>query len=1173
MTTHLRRHIESRQLLYPEQLANALRRQEIYGGSLDTALLELDLVSAPRLAGWFAEACGVPPAPVSLLVRGSGRPWEAIDAELLKLAWAIPLAREGGQLQVAIHPDLPDDRLGALYRTEPGLQPLIAPECCLEALRAEWQGSVVPQRYAVLSVAYLGALRRAIGVPTGAPPPPSTTETAPPDAARKAATPTLRYGDDAPSADQASASPLPAPPPSGVELGRGHGSGIRPLLDLPEDFEHEPGIPPEAGPSAPEPDAPLPAAPLSQRPGSGGSRAPDAIVTDVHRTGETEVVEVPFDHDPLPRARFTAKGTLIAEPDAPPASAVDEADLIRRMAGARQVLQTTRARDAAIEAVVSAAMVVSTRVALFRVRGTELVGLSSPRSKLCDVGGRVVPLEPGTPVADALAAGDFVGSLGDPDLSLALELEDEPTCLLRRIEVLGRPILVLYVDSPSRPFVDAEVQQLDALCSDANEAFEAIVKARREARPSQAAEAVAPAPEPPAAPSETPPETPKVEAPVAGTGPHESWGAPSDRLRQAYGGDGPQPDLSPEEQTTATFEAPPGLTAAPPTPSTAAATDAGPPAPAAFTEPTTLPGPPVPIAPPVPTAPPEPAATAQAPEPAPVVVPEPPAPNPFPAPPVAAPVPPEPAEPAPAAPTPEPAASTEPIPTQAPLDPGSTAVAPIIQPGPTQYDDDDDDVIVRIGRPAEERAGLERPSSAPTAETDAVDAPEAPPEDDSEDDDGGFEFRPPTRTTEERAPGLGVAHVSDPADGDEDEPVDDPKISARLTVHSAPPPPPVPPPPKIQLLPPPSHDPGDTPAPPLSGVPPDEPEPQPEPKPDPQPATKSPAQTLPADLAGAVDPTGIISLASPINQPTMRGRIELEADDWVGKASESSRGRIDALVAAIAEGSGNVSALATEGDAAYAALAAKLPGPLEVLRRDLRALPPPAAHGPLIRAAISAGPPIVPHLLELLRHPNPDVRFYAAYIFQELRDDRCAEMLGHLAFDVSGDVRIISMRVLETYSRAEQFPAACLTVRSRLERVDPTERLYAARAAGTLRDTNAIARLIDLLTNTDRFIQEAAIESLCSITGQQLGLKPHRWKAWFNEHHGRHRIEWIIDSLRHKDMPVRQWAAHELGRITGHRVPLAAAADKRGREAAVRAWTDWWNAEGKARLGADRRGL
>lgn len=1106
MTTHLRHHIESGQLLYPEQLANALRRQEIYGGSLDTALLELELVDAKQLAEWMHAACGLSPAPASLLARGSERPFDAIDVELMRLGWAIPLARpQSGGLQLAVHPDLPDERLGALFRGVPGLQAMVAPECCLEALRAEWQGSVVPQRYAVLSVAYIGALRADPSITGGA------SDDAPDEQPERTSrvNETLRYrweDREALVEDSMTAPPsVPAPPTSGVSDDLSPGV---PVIDLPRDDTNPnaaaaPGTPD----SEPRPDGadatrtetdraaeddapehprsrppshdktvvgPAPAPPtLPRLVGAADRRAPtvDEIVTDGPDSGplargnvslnRTEIVEVPHDHDPRPRARFTAQGTLID--DGPPPGRFDEADLVRRMAGARAVLQSARSRDAAIEAIVAAATVVSPRVAIFRARGAELVGLSTPRSMLCDVGGKVVPMNDGTPIADAVQGGGFAGQLDDPDLALALDLSESPHCLLRRIDVMGRPVLVLYLDNPARAFLSSECEQVDALSQDAADALEAIVRLRR------------------ANNSGVPPVRFSDGPATLGTGPHGSWGMPSDRLRAAYGHDDHVAQDAPVS-TRAEEEDSVVVRTSLPAEERAHHSDAVEPQfdPNTFADDDD--------------------------EPAPLPL--------------------------------------HNAPTQPPLgryESGPAVVA----------DDAHDSIDVTSSRPR---------FAPPQIPSDGNDSNGDP--NDAADD---------KRRTEELAPGLEVARVTDPpqlAPVAREVVANDP--SARLTVHSVPPPPPLPPPPEppepIE-----DQEPRTEPST-LRGLPamPDEP------APDPGPAPSELPNELPGGLPDGVDEEEIISLASPIDQPTARGRIELEAEDWNGPAddaSESMVARIDHELTALAAGQGDLRRLADAGDAAYAGLAARLPGPLEVLRRDLRALPPPAAHGPLIRAAIAAGPPVVPHLIELLHHPNPDVRFYAAYIFQELRDDRCALPLSGLAFDVSGDVRVIAMRVLETYSRAEAFDASCDSVRQRLESTDRTERLYAARAVGTLRDVEGIARLIDLLASKDRFIQEAAIESLCSITGQQLGLKPHRWKSWYVDNRERHRIEWIIDSLRHKDMPVRQWAAHELSRITGHRIAFSPVADKRAREAAVRSWTDWWNAEGKARLGADRARL
>jgi len=373
-----------------------------------------------------------------------------------------------------------------------------------------------------------------------------------------------------------------------------------------------------------------------------------------------------------------------------------------------------------------------------------------------------------------------------------------------------------------------------------------------------------------------------------------------------------------------------------------------------------------------------------------------------------------------------------------------------------------------------------------------------------------------------------------------------------LTIHAMPPPPPLPPPPPMMASESQSR-PLDT----LMGLPP------------PVSTHDARPRFVPPPLDDREN-SGIIPLSSPIDQPSMRGRIELDDEDWSHPGrqlpSESMQHKVDATLRGIASGGGSLAELRAMGEPALLRLAAQFPGPLEVLRRDLRALPPPSAHGPLIRTGILLGADFVPHLVDLFDHPSPDVRFYAAFVFQELRDPRAMRPLSELAFDTSGDVRVISMRVLETYSRAPGFTDAVRVVRAQLDSTNRTRQLYASRAVGTLRDIDGIPKLVDMLSSRDRFVQEAALESLCSITGQQLGLKPHRWKTWYQENEHRHRIEWIIESLRHRDVPVRRWAADELTRVTGHREPFSAMGDKKARDIAVEAWTEWWEQRGRAQL-------
>ena len=90
-----------------QALQTALRRQQIYGGSLDTVLLELDLIDPPTLDRELALANECEPAPVSLLAPGPERPWNALPKSLLDLGWAMPLRQHMGSVQVVIHPEIP----------------------------------------------------------------------------------------------------------------------------------------------------------------------------------------------------------------------------------------------------------------------------------------------------------------------------------------------------------------------------------------------------------------------------------------------------------------------------------------------------------------------------------------------------------------------------------------------------------------------------------------------------------------------------------------------------------------------------------------------------------------------------------------------------------------------------------------------------------------------------------------------------------------------------------------------------------------------------------------------------------------------------------------------------------------------------------------------------------
>jgi hypothetical protein len=1022
--THLRRYLEHTGALPPDHLDMAVRRQQIYGGSLDTVLLELELVDPHTLGELLVQACGLPLAPFALIDEERDRPWHMLPADVLDIGWAVPLVMQGEEIWIAVHPDLPNERLGSIYRMVPGVNPFVIPECALEKIAAERASSVVPQRYAVLCVAYLSAMRRRPSVSDIGFPmlhdvasasmqldvqPPSRRGTLVPDSDLTPG-PILLEPDAPVPEDEFDRRPTMVfePPRSTVVP--------QPPPPPPTTSSRSPTLPPDLPPIVDDDDVPgdshltlrVAASPADTAATIPAFRPP-TLPEPVDRTRPSIATPTPTRDDdaaPIlltptttvvggpPPVRFTSRGTMIATPRDVEALLAEtnatKAEAERLLAKAKEGLTSATTRDAVLVALAEAAALLGPRSALLRVRNREVVGLKTAKTELDDPAGKVVPIGSRGLLARVQADGRYVGFVDDDEFASTFGIEPMTPCLVRRIDVAGRPTLVVYVDRAGEAFSLDDASMLDELCAIAGRALEVVVKLRREHAE----------------------DTGVRMSPVA-----------------------PPPQFGTTQPSSST-------------------------------------------SPPPPT-------------------------------------------------------------TDAPWRPPRPELAP--------------DMIVTDGpAPPRSRTIIDgsprRPSPAdPPRSTRPTLAIDAPPE--------GW---PPLDSFEPVAPSERITEPYEPETPPlpPPPPVPEPGApqSARgqlLTLHAMPPPPPLPPPPPMASES--QSRPLDT----LMGLPP------------PVSTHDARPRFVPPPLDDREN-SGIIPLASPIDQPSMRGRIELDDEDWSHPGrqlpSESMQHKVDATIRGIAAGGGNLADLRAMGEPALLRLAAQFPGPLEVLRRDLRALPPPSAHGPLIRTSILLGADFVPHLVDLFDHPSPDVRFYAAFVFQELRDPRAMRPLSELAFDTSGDVRVISMRVLETYSRVQGFADAVRVVRAQLDSTNRTRQLYAARAVGTLRDIDGIPKLVDMLSSRDRFVQEAALESLCSITGQQLGLKPHRWKTWYQENEHRHRIEWIIESLRHRDVPVRRWAADELTRVTGHREPFSAMGDKKARDIAALAWTEWWEQRGRAQL-------
>ena len=135
-----------------KRMEKAFQRQVIYGGGLDTILLEMNLVPEDRLSQYLALASGLPPA-----TRGE---INVFDAEAIRICpestalrhRVVPLAVEDGALRVLVHDPVDMGLLEDLAdAVDLPVQPLIVPEYRWHIVFARAFGATAPGRFANLA--------------------------------------------------------------------------------------------------------------------------------------------------------------------------------------------------------------------------------------------------------------------------------------------------------------------------------------------------------------------------------------------------------------------------------------------------------------------------------------------------------------------------------------------------------------------------------------------------------------------------------------------------------------------------------------------------------------------------------------------------------------------------------------------------------------------------------------------------------------------------------------------------------------------------------------------------------------------------------------------------------------------------------------------------------------
>ncbi|MGE5185254.1 MAG: hypothetical protein ACM31C_24460 [Acidobacteriota bacterium] len=243
----------------------------------------------------------------------------------------------------------------------------------------------------------------------------------------------------------------------------------------------------------------------------------------------------------------------------------------------------------------------------------------------------------------------------------------------------------------------------------------------------------------------------------------------------------------------------------------------------------------------------------------------------------------------------------------------------------------------------------------------------------------------------------------------------------------------------------------------------------------------------------------------------------------------------------------------------------RFPGKLRVVRfavagRPLRA----AQYGGLLELVVRLGSAASELLIEQMSSPDRDHRFYATICASELRPRNAVYALVERLFDQDYGVRATAIEALAGYPMHD-LTHALSRARRAVQSNDPETVDAAATAIVRLGDVEAIGDLIGVIERGDRSADHVR-KALVALTAQDFGASERKWRKWWDAARKRHRIEWLIEGLSHKDDAIRELAILDLRRLTGEYFGYHHDLPKKERELAAERWVAWWRDTGHRRF-------
>jgi len=247
------------------------------------------------------------------------------------------------------------------------------------------------------------------------------------------------------------------------------------------------------------------------------------------------------------------------------------------------------------------------------------------------------------------------------------------------------------------------------------------------------------------------------------------------------------------------------------------------------------------------------------------------------------------------------------------------------------------------------------------------------------------------------------------------------------------------------------------------------------------------------------------------------------------------------------------------------ALSRRFPGKLRIDRFAATGRPRRAAqYGGLLELVIRLGSAASELLIDKMSVAQRDIRFYATVCAAELRPASAIPALADRLFDQDFGVRASALEALVGYP-ASELGHALSRARRAVHSTDPDIVAAATAAMTALGDVDAIPDLIGVLERADRG-GEHARRALVALTAQDFGTSERKWRKWYDGARRRHRVEWLIEGLTHKEDAIREAAIHTLRRLTGEYFGYHHDLPRKERDTAAERWLAWWRDAGHRRF-------